>query len=701
MLKQSNKALSTALALLFLLAAATILLYPVFAGQGSFCINPDNLHQAYPFFYKLSASLHHGYLPVWDANTYGGKNFSGEFQTGIFYPLNVLWCLLFGSAAGIDVYWLDVLVALHFFICMAGMYCLGRVFRLSQAAAVSAALIFTFTGVVSARAGGQTCIFFGLTLLPWPVYFCSKYYWVQRRKKYLIFAGLLSGLQILAGHIQPFFHTFLINGLIIMLAEYRSRRDGRSFLLSAATNISLLLLFAFLIALPQIYYAAQYLSHAYRWVGADSPVAPGEKLPLSVYRYKYIITLSNLANLLGRNYAEPEDGNMIYMGVLPLFLFIVFLVKNKLLKLEEQQLFLKKILSIILIIGTLSVLGYLTFFYLILYHIPFVSQVRQLGRYSILISFSASLICGLAISNISEIKRSLFQKNPDLKFYLLSLLCLNALFLVFFEQKTIPRNVSIPFLSGFLFFLLLLRVRKTDIIPIIAVVFIFTDLLLNKVEYQPTGSPFYPTVYYKKNRIIDTLETTYGKYRVTFEIQNDDLLRRNIGDIYPIQTKLGYGATMNKSYFDFIGAGWDLNSEVNDLLNIRYVVTDKALDSNFLYRDSAAHLKLYERKHYYPRAYWKKQLGMQGPSIEEENKGAIRQTAYSDGYQRIEIDCQEPDTLIVSENYYPGWKCYDNGERTEIFPAHIKNYPPLFRSVAITKGHHVIEFRYNKVFYWF
>lgn len=284
----------------FLMYAAGILLYPViFTRTASFCIKQDNLHQTYPFFNKLAIALHKGYFPVWDANTYGGKNFSGEIQTGIFYPLNILWCLLFGTANGIDVYYIDLLVGLHFLICLIGMYHVARIFRLPPVAAIASTLVFTFTSAVAARAGGQTCIFFGLTLLPWSIYFTAQYYFLRRHKRYLMFTGLVAGMEILAGHLQPFFHTVLIDGVIIIYFEMRHRKDWKNFFLSATTNIFLLLLFAIIISMPQLYYAAEYLSRCYRTVSNGYFIAPGQKVPFYIYGHWFIIRLSNLANLFG------------------------------------------------------------------------------------------------------------------------------------------------------------------------------------------------------------------------------------------------------------------------------------------------------------------------------------------------------------------------------------------------------------------
>lgn len=701
MLKQENKTLHPAWIYFSLLIVTLVLLFPVlFSREASFCVNPDNRDQAFPFFNKLASSLHKGYLPVWDANVLGGRNFSGEFQPGIFYPLNILWCLLFGSVNGIDVYYLDILVVLHYLICLLGMYQLGRVLKFSQIASIVSGLIFTFTGILASRANGQTCIFFGLALLPWALYFIFSYYLARPRKKYLVAAGLICGLEILAGHIQPFFHTILISGLVILYYEYINLQSWKSFLISVTVNLSIVLLLAFIIALPQMYYGLEYMSQCYRWVGAEYPVGPGEKVPQFVFAHKNIMTLSNITNLFDRYNSEPEDNNNMYLGILPLFLFIAYLLKGNSPQTIAIHVHVKKILNILLVVGALSVVGYLTFFHLIWYGIPFANAVRELGRYGVLLNFGASLMIGLAVDNISTLKQSLFQKSPTLKFILLLLLCLNSLYLVIFEQ-TIPFRVSIPFLLGFLFFLFLKFSKNNVLLLSLLVSSIFVDLYLNHVTHGSTLSGSYPARYYRRNRIWDTLEKSYGKYRVTFDMQNGDSLRRNIGDIYDIQTKMGYGATMNKPYSDFLRGGWESGSEINDLLNIKYVITDKILDSTYKFKDSAEHISLYERANYYPRIYWKRQLGQPGRIIEEENKETIKQVSYSDYHQKIEVECMIADTLIISENYYPGWKCYDNGKKIPIYTPQIKGHPPIFRSIALDKGHHVIEFSYNKVFYWF
>jgi len=686
----------------FFIYIVAILLYPViFSKVASFCIKQDNLHQAYPFINKLASCLHKGYLPLWDANTFSGNTFTGGFETGIFYPPSIIFCYLFGSTKGIDVYYLDLLVAVHYLLALLGMYQLARMFRMPVIAAIVAALTYSFTGTLASKSAGQTCIFFGLTLLPWSIYFIVQYYWRARKWKYLVFAGLIAGLEILAGHIQPFFHTFLIIGLMIVFYEYQDWKNWGIFFRNLISKVSLLVLTAALIALPQLYYSSEYLIRCYRWVSGGVLIGPGQKVPLYLYSHWFILQFSNLANFLGQDIFPPDDDNLLYMGVLPLFLGITFLLVYRSLKIEKAHKRLTKMLLAILLLGIIAAFGYQTFFCYILYEIPFVNTVRQLGRYTILINFSASLLAGLGATYLLELKEYLFQQRSKEKFYILLVLLCNAIYWGLFQPNFIPRSISIPFLLTFLFILFLKWTKKIIYIPFLVIIFICVDLLFNRVRYLPATPPHASSTIYERDRIIDTLEKSYGKYRTAFDMKDHGLEKRNLGDMYAIQTTFGYSATYYDKYLSFINAGKENDSDINDLLNVRYILTDKLLDSNFVFKDSLHHINLYERKNYYPRCYWKRQLGQPGSKIEADNKEIIHQLVYSDLYEKLAVDCVLLDTLIFSEINYPGWSCYDNGKKTIIYSALIKNYTPLFRSIVLNRGHHIIEFKYKKVFYWF
>jgi len=46
--------------------------------------------------------------------------------------------------------------------------------------------------------------------------------------------------------------------------------------------------------------------------------------------------------------------------------------------------------------------------------------------------------------------------------------------------------------------------------------------------------------------------------------------------------------------------------------------------------------------------------------------------------------------VVLSDNYYPGWKAYVDGEETQIYRT---NY--TFRSIFLPKGMHSIIFKYQ------
>lgn len=61
----------------------------------------------------------------------------------------------------------------------------------------------------------------------------------------------------------------------------------------------------------------------------------------------------------------------------------------------------------------------------------------------------------------------------------------------------------------------------------------------------------------------------------------------------------------------------------------------------------------------------------------------------------IEANLSDSGILLITDNYYPGWKAYVDGEEASIYRA---NY--TFRAVPLTKGRHIVVFQYKpKSFY--
>jgi len=87
------------------------------------------------------------------------------------------------------------------------------------------------------------------------------------------------------------------------------------------------------------------------------------------------------------------------------------------------------------------------------------------------------------------------------------------------------------------------------------------------------------------------------------------------------------------------------------------------------------------------------------PGVSLINAGTYKQADiiyYSPNEIQVQVYMDEPGFLVLSENYYPGWKATDNGKEIEIYRT---NY--ILRSVYLDKGQHTVKFIYNPVSFRF
>jgi hypothetical protein len=68
----------------------------------------------------------------------------------------------------------------------------------------------------------------------------------------------------------------------------------------------------------------------------------------------------------------------------------------------------------------------------------------------------------------------------------------------------------------------------------------------------------------------------------------------------------------------------------------------------------------------------------------------VRITKYQDSRVELSARMNAPGMVLLTDTYYPGWKAYVDGERTELYAA---DY--LFRGVSVPEGEHQIAFVYD------
>ena len=668
----------------------------------TFYVFPDNVDQFYAWYQKLAHAVHHGGLPIWDANVSAGHSFVGELQAGVFYPINILWVAIFGSAHGISVYWLELIVVFHFWLAALGMYYVGRSFGIGKIGSLSAALAFALGGSVAMRSVSQTAIFFGTCLIPWAVLWFNRWLGSGRRWN-LVWCAITLGFIILAGHIDPwYFACLLIAFLVLFRSSHPSFEPWLKTTLKRLAVLIIVVVGSLIVALPQVALSAQYLPHAVRFVGDAQPIGPGQKVSIGTFTKQFSFKLPDTLSLFDPVQYPVVDGNEIYVGLtgLAVVLAVVVLVRRRLCEHVVWRLYGRFMVGASAVAGVVMI-GYWTFIPAVLRELPLFSQVRQLSRYAIIIQFCLALLVGICVEVLAAAAPALFRTRKRLLVGLAAggglcaFLALNTIYLYFVSKHTgvvdkhfVYQSAALTLaLGGCL--LLRNRIKYVLLAAIVLSSLVQPVWFMPRISYLPAS---YPPTYYKNTAAVSYLEQFYGKARVLTE---DNALPVNIGDVYNIQTVGGYGATLHESFYQYLnepdpeGAA----GEHMDLLNVRFIVSKQPQPAfKQAAYDKTRGAYIYERPNYLPRAYFASELN----DCRTHTAGCtpIAITKYSDSDIKLHYAASAAQTLVLSEVQYKGWQAYIDGKAAPII-AYSPFAVKLFRSVAVPAGAHSVEFRYQ------
>ncbi|MBI2591889.1 hypothetical protein HYW36_00165 [Candidatus Saccharibacteria bacterium] len=643
--------------------------------ETTFFTNLDNVDQFYTWYQKLATAIHDGYLPIWNSNVFSGQSFAGELQPGVLYPINIIWVWLFGSGAGISQAALDWLVALHFVIAAFGCFLLLKQLGARRWAAFLAGLTFAFSGVLALRSVSQTAIFFGLALLPYPLYFLAKYHAPnQNRRRWLIFSGLALGLIILSGHIQPFFHAFLalvIFEAVFIYKKYTRFSGLKAQLWSSTKRLVVIIACALAIAAPQVWLSARYLPNSYR-VQAEGYSRPDEKIDYGDFSKAFNIDVHEYANLIDPVAYQIRDGNNLFIGLVPLFLIIlaVFWGREQFKKTKiwaQQALFAKSLL----IFSIVAMLGYVTWLAVVLYELPFVYQIRQLGRYSILFHLALMIVLAAALSAVAGLRLTKRQRLGLASAG--AFLLINSLYLFLLRDHIFSLHFALQnlLLGLALVALAYLQVEKTRQITLGGLIIL--TAAVNTLWF-----------------LLNILEQTNGQYRVEV---SDSALPVNIGNVYKVQTTGGYGATIYAPYFEFNKQGRYDMEFVRDLLGVQLEIDKQSLPGQeVVYSDQSASIYVVKRSSALPKMFTSAQPGSTVRS--DYQPLGVTTINYRDNYQKYSLNVDNNTVVIMSEIAYPGWTLKIDGHTTTLKTYTVGN-TPLFKSFDAPPGKHIIELSYK------
>lgn len=672
----------------------------------------DIMNQNYPMRNFLRQSLKTRNLPLWNPYIFCGFPSFAEGQGGFFYPLNLLLFYFLPSPVAYNYS-----VSLTFLLAGILTFIYARSIKLSKSAALLAGIVFMFSGFFVTRLKHINLIN-AACWLPL-LFFLIERYFQKKKFLYLIFAGAVWALQILAGHFEIAYYSILISFLYFsfrLCLVYKKQKKFGS-LIKMGLGFFWFILIGVGLSAIQLIPTYEYLKYSFRAEGLNYRV-----VTMYTYSPADLITL-----VLPYYYGDPAKGNYqerresvfwencAYVGFLPLlFAFLAFFVSLK------KNRHLAKY-------WTSS------------------SEIRKYGLFFVFIFFLSLLIIMKRTFPVSKIFWSFLPGFRLFRF--------QQRFLLFTEfSLALLAGLGFDFLSQ------KFELARKNGLKILTVFITVSDLFIFGIRHNPTINI---REWFSKPETIEFLENDKSLYRIysfghldTWPLAyrlakgwQEDLspylghrkvLPENFNMVYNIPSAGGYTPLFLRRFGQFEGLilrnmnlsphGKAVLSEngikLLGLLNVKYLPTLWELQSNQLvlrmetdFYPQMPKVKIYENKRFIPRVFLvpkckflssehqilstlnDENFNFQEAVIVEENidhgsssiEGSlVKIVQYSAQEIKIKASLTGDGFLLLSDTNYPGWEVYVNGKKGKILTA---NY--IMRAVALNKGMHEIKFIYR------
>jgi len=647
-----------------------------------------------------------------------------EGQIGGFYPLNiVIFFLLPFKAAYNDS------IILHFILAGVFTYLYARKLGAEQAGGYLSSLLFCFGSAY----GGCFCNIATLRVLSWLplVLLLIDIHFENKNLRYIFLAGIILGFQMLAGSIQMAFYSafFYLIYYIYKAALLNENIKNRIFAVFVFFTTS------FFVALPQLLLSYELSGFSNRENAALGFALWGSFLPPSFLGVIFPHAFSFNSNF--------------YIGVLSL-LFVIYgfsLIKDHL---SLKPLILVLMASIFFGIGAFNpiyvALLKITKFYIFRNPSKFLffgmfslsvlagygfskffenAEIEKKNRAINIFSYTLSAGCLLFLSG--GLLLFLFKKNIigfgdyyvkhfiynaphhryTLEYYLNHVKLTYDYLLAKFSFSNIFNifSVCIIVISLLISPSLLRKKLKYAVF-----IFIFIDIFIFGFYGIGFSGNIRPFSFLKPDYPItlEKLKSDPGMFRILpFDIQSGELPNwslPNANMIYGIDSIACYSPLANKAYKDRLSglevvddslglkpsdeASIEEKSDILRLLNVKYIVSHKTLNQKFLNLiNSENGVFLYAINNYLPRIFFSSYI--EGV-IKIGYTDYFKLTKYKNGLIEVTIKNNKKGFVIFSENHYPGWHVYVDGEEKDMIK--IKD---LLQGVAIDKGDHIVSFMYK------
>ncbi len=709
---------------------------------------PDVVKELLPWKHFTIESLKKFQIPFWNPYNFSGNPLAANFQSGIFYPGNVLFLIFnFNLAWTFYIVLVPILASVFTYLFL-------RRLRVSSSAAFLGSVSYAFSlyMVVWIEYGniGQTLLWLPLIL------YLSDMLLEKITYKTFTFFVFTSVVSILAGYIQGVFYIYGISLFYFLLKGFLEKKLSYQKILIFLGGIILSVMLSLFQVLPTL----ELFSHSTR---GGYTLEQIQKLLNPIWYLTTLVAPDFFGNPASRNFWF--DGTYIervsYFGLIPLMfaIFAIFVLFRK----TEIKIFTIVFLSTLLISTDLLITKY---FYLI--PIPVISTTVP-TRILSLFAFSGSVLAAFGFD-------LLLGKKKKKQLFLISLLVFAVLISLFIFVSFYPtimqssdftskfsvsrRNLVLPIISLMIFpgallyyfsKIIFLNKYKKAILVFIVLFVTFLDLFYYFQKITPFAPPnfMYPETpvikFLKKTSGIDRfwgygsayIESNFQTYDGTFSPEgNDPLHIREYTELLSA-SKTGRVPKVLPRPDANVAPGFGKEDLANNLyrqkilniIGVKYVLNkDETINGNFnpdyitfpedeyrlVWQDSF--WQAYENLKVTPRYF------ITNKYVVAENSNRALRTLFDEQfneqntiilYENPKIKSKNLDSSVVlerylpnkaifktssngdgllylSDNYYPGWRAYVDGFETKIFKA---NY--AFRAVVIPSGKHNVIFEFK------
>ncbi len=663
----------------------------------------DGVAEFYPWRLFAAQTLRSGYLPLWNPHQFCGTPFVANSQSAVFYPLNLLFCLLPVARA------FGVSVLLHLFLTGVFSYLFLRSPALGLGRAAS------LVGAVA----WQTC-HWQVAWLALPTFLCVSA-WLplalllvdkaaeRPSMTRAVPLGLCLGLMLLAGHLQIALYCF---GLVAAYAVFRLLPRVKAHWPALLGCATLALALAFGLAAPQLLPAFELARVSHRAGGSPTWAAYQGYVRLAV-------PPANLVTLfLPGFFGSPTRGtywgiglnggpgaymeNACYGGVLALLFALTGLAATWRRSAATRFFALSAAVSLLLALGT--PLNALPFFGL-----PGFAQTGSPGRILVLWSFCVSVLAAVgtqaalqkqwralgwgagafvAVFLLALGYAALWVGNNYREFPLGAILGTDA------DLWRLP--LGLLFGAAAALWLWHRGSIRTPVLGTALAVLVVADLLAAGYGFNRTTAPqnVYPIT-----PLIAFLQAHKAEGRImpvnrrwSFDPFKPPpaILPPNAATVYGLDDVQGYDSLLTGQYFQFaiaMDGGSPAPPENGNMVftygmgsweareaGARFVVTREPLPGAApVFQDGGGYV--YEDKKALPRTR------LAGEKLSAEGIGFVSLPQPPTRWSLLAgtESLSPPRTVVVADQWYPGWRAYFGGQQ-----AALERGPDIFRTVTLT-----------------